>query len=203
MKKNKISKNWINKQRRDIYVRKSKIEGYRSRAIYKLKEIDEKFKILKEVFSVIDLGAAPGSWSQYLSQKIQNGKILAIDLLEFEKINKVEQLIGDFTEETYKQKIREYFNKKVDLVVSDMAVNTTGNKNLDSIVTGELCMDAMNFAKNQLNHKGKFISKLFMGTSFNEIVSEAKNIFKDVRVFKPLSSRKDSKENFIICKILR
>ena len=203
MKKNKISKNWINKQRRDIYVRKSKIEGYRSRAIYKLKEIDEKFKILKEVFSVIDLGAAPGSWSQYLSQKIQNGKILAIDLLEFQKINKVEQLIGDFTEETYKQKIREYFNKKVDLVVSDMAVNTTGNKNLDSIVTGELCMDAMSFAKNQLNHKGKFISKLFMGTSFNEIVSEAKNIFKDVRVFKPLSSRKDSKENFIICKILR
>jgi|TARA_B100000287_G_scaffold244999_1_gene230383 23S rRNA (uridine2552-2'-O)-methyltransferase len=203
LKKNKISKNWINKQRRDIYVRKSKIEGYRSRAIYKLKEIDEKFKILKEVFSVIDLGAAPGSWSQYLSQKIQNGKILAIDLLEFEKINKVEQLIGDFTEETYKQKIREYFNKKVDLVVSDMAVNTTGNKNLDSIVTGELCMDAMSFAKNQLNHKGKFISKLFMGTSFNEIVSEAKNIFKDVRVFKPLSSRKDSKENFIICKILR
>ena len=203
MKKNKISKNWINKQRRDIYVRKSKIEGYRSRAIYKLKEIDEKFKILKEVFSVIDLGAAPGSWSQYLSQKIQNGKILAIDLLEFEKINKVEQLIGDFTEETYKQKIREYFNKKVDLVVSDMAVNTTGNKNLDSIVTGELCMEAMSFAKNQLNHKGKFISKLFMGTSFNEIVSEAKNIFKEVRVFKPLSSRKDSKENFIICKILR
>ena len=203
MKKNKISKNWINKQRRDIYVRKSKIEGYRSRAIYKLKEIDEKFKILKEVVSVIDLGAAPGSWSQYLSQKIQNGKILAIDLLEFEKINKVEQLIGDFTEETYKQKIREYFNKKVDLVVSDMAVNTTGNKNLDSIVTGELCMEAMSFAKNQLNHKGKFISKLFMGTSFNEIVSEAKNIFKDVRVFKPLSSRKDSKENFIICKILR
>ena len=203
MKKNKISKNWINKQRRDIYVRKSKIEGYRSRAIYKLKEIDEKFKILKEVVSVIDLGAAPGSWSQYFSQKIQNGKILAIDLLEFEKINKVEQLIGDFTEETYKQKIREYFNKKVDLVVSDMAVNTTGNKNLDSIVTGELCMEAMSFAKNQLNHKGKFISKLFMGTSFNEIVSEAKNIFKDVRLFKPLSSRKDSKENFIICKILR
>ena len=203
MKKNKISKNWINNQRRDIYVRKSKIEGYRSRAIYKLKEIDEKFKILKEVFTAIDLGAAPGSWSQYLSQNIQNGKILAIDLLEFQKIDKVQQLIGDFTEEISKQNIREYFNKKVDLVVSDMAVNTTGNKNLDSIVTGELCMDAMSFAKKQLNYKGKFISKLFMGTSFKEIVSEAKNIFKEVRVFKPLSSRKDSKENFIICKILR
>ena len=203
MKKNKISKNWINKQRRDIYVRKSKIEGYRSRAIYKLKEIDEKFKILKEVHTAIDLGAAPGSWSQYLSKNIQNGKILAIDLLEFQKINKVHQLIGDFSEEIYKQKIREYFNKKVDLVVSDMAVNTTGNKNLDSIVTGELCIDAMSFAKNQLNQRGKFISKLFMGTSFNEIVSEAKKISKEVRVFKPPSSRKDSKENFIICKILR
>ena len=203
MKKNKISKNWINKQRRDIYVRRSKIEGYRSRAIYKLKEIDEKFKILKEVNTAIDLGAAPGSWSQYLSKNIQNGKILAIDLLEFQKINKVHQLIGDFSEEIYKQKIREYFNKKVDLVVSDMAVNTTGNKNLDSIVTGELCIDAMSFAKNQLNQRGKFISKLFMGTSFNEIVSKAKQIFKEVRVFKPPSSRKDSKENFIICKILR
>ena len=112
MKKNKISKNWINKQRRDIYVRKSKIEGYRSRAIYKLKEIDEKFKILKEVFTAIDLGAAPGSWSQYLSQNIQNGKILAIDLLEFQKINKVDQLIGDFSEEKYKQKIKGIFQQK-------------------------------------------------------------------------------------------
>ena len=203
MKKNKISKNWINKQRRDIYVRKSKIEGYRSRAIYKLKEIDEKFKILNDVITVIDLGAAPGSWSQYLSQSINCGKILAVDILEFQTINKVHQLIGDFTQENSKEKIREFFDKKVDLVVSDMAVNTTGNKNLDSIVTGELCIDAMTFAKGQLNHKGKFISKLFMGTSFQEIVSEAKKIFKEVRVFKPLSSRKDSKENFIICKILR
>ena len=203
MKKNKISKNWINKQHRDIYVRKSKIEGYRSRAIYKLKEIDQKFKILKDVHTAIDLGTAPGSWSQYLSEKILNGKILAIDLLEFKKINKVHQIIGDFSKEESKQKIREYFNKKVDLVVSDMAVNTTGNKNLDSIVTGELCLDAMIFAKNQLNHKGKFISKLFMGSSFNEVVSEAKKIFKEVRVFKPPSSRKDSKESFIICKILR
>ena len=203
MKKNKISKNWINKQHRDIYVRKSKIEGYRSRAIYKLEEIDQKFKILKEVHMAIDLGAAPGSWSQYLSEKILNGKILAIDLLEFKKINKVHQIIGDFSKEESKQKIREYFNKKVDLVVSDMAVNTTGNKNLDSIVTGELCLDAMIFAKSQLNHKGKFISKLFMGSSFNEVVFEAKKIFKEARVFKPPSSRKDSKESFIICKILR
>ena len=203
MKKNRISKNWINKQRRDIYVRQSKIEGYRSRAVYKLKEINDKFKILRNGQSIVDLGGAPGSWSQYLSSTLKNTKLLAIDLLEIQEITNVKIIKGDFTEDIYKKKIKSFFNTKIDLVISDMAVNTTGNKNLDSIVTGELCMDAMSFAKNQLNHKGKFISKLFMGTSFNEIVSEAKNIFKDVRVFKPLSSRKDSKENFIICKILR
>ena len=203
MKKNKISKNWINKQRRDIYVRQSKLEGYRSRAIYKLKEIDEKFKILNQKKSVVDLGAAPGSWSQYLSKKIKKGKIISIDLLQFEPIKNTHQIIGDFTEEKYKTKIKNYFNNKIDVVVSDMAVNTTGNKNLDAIVTGELCIEAMNFSINTLSSKGIFISKIFMGSSFSEVVAAAKKLFKEVRVYKPLSSRKDSKENFIICKFLR
>ncbi len=203
MKKNKISKNWINKQKKDIYVRRSKIEGYRSRAIYKIKEIDEKFKILKNTRLIIDLGAAPGSWSQYFSKKIKNGKILSIDLLEFEPIKNTKQILGDFTDEIYKLKIKNYFSEKVDLIVSDMATNTTGNKNLDSIVTGELCLDAMRFAHEMLNSKGKFVSKIFMGSSFNEIVAEAKKSFKEVRVFKPMSSRKESKESFIICKFLR
>ena len=97
MKKNKISKNWINKQRRDIYVRQSKVEGYRSRAVYKLQEIDEKFKIFKNGISLIDLGAAPGSWSQYAAKKIKNGKILSIDLNEIENIGNTFQLKGDFT----------------------------------------------------------------------------------------------------------
>ena len=203
MKKNKISKNWINKQRRDIYVRQSKIEGYRSRAVYKLKEIDEKFKILNQTRSVVDLGAAPGSWSQYLSKKIKNGKILSIDLLKFEPIKNIHQIVGDFNDERYKTKIKNYFDDKIDVVVSDMAVNTTGNKNLDAIVTGELCLEAMKFALDTVNQKGRFVSKLFMGSSFNEIVADAKKSFKEVRVFKPLSSRKDSKESFIICKFLR
>ena len=203
MKKNKISKNWINRQRRDFYVRQSKLEGFRSRAIYKLKEIDEKFKIINNISTAIDLGAAPGSWSQYLRKKISKGKILSIDILDFDPIKDVYLIKGDFTDEKYQNEIINYFGSKVDLIVSDMAVNTTGNKNLDSIVTGELCIDAMTFAKNQLNYNGKFISKLFMGTSFNEIVSEAKKIFKEVSIFKPPSSRKDSKESFIICKILR
>ena len=203
MKKNRISKDWINKQRRDIFVRKSKVEGYKSRAVYKLQEIDENFKIFKNGTSVIDLGAAPGSWSQYASKKIKNGKILSIDLLDFEKIEKIFQLKGDFTSEIMQEKIKNYFNSKVDVVISDMAVNTTGNKNLDSINTSELCIEAMNFSKDILKKDGKFVSKIFMGSTFNEIIKESKKIFKENKVFKPAASRKDSKESFIICKYLR
>ena len=203
MKKNKISKNWINKQRRDIYVRRSKVEGYRSRAVYKLQEIDQKFRIFKNGMSVIDLGAAPGSWSQYVLKNVKNGKIVSIDCKDFEKIGNIHQIKGDFTDDRYKKEIVDYFGVKVDVVLSDLAVNTTGNKNLDSIYTGELCMEAMKFSKETLKSDGKFISKIFMGSTFNEIVSEAKKIFKENKVFKPLASRKDSKESFIICKFLR
>ena len=203
MKKNKISKNWINKQKRDIFVRQSKIEGYRSRAVYKLQEIDEKFKILKNGISLVDLGAAPGSWSQYVAKKVKSGKILSIDLNEFDQISNIYQLRGDFTDIVQKTTIKNYFGKKVDVVLSDIGINTTGNKNLDSIQTGELCKEAMNFSKEILKTEGKFVSKIFMGSTFNEIVSEAKKIFKESKVFKPLASRKDSKESFIICKFLR
>ena len=203
MKKNRISKNWINKQRRDIYVRRSKVDGYRSRAAYKLIEIDEKFRIFKNGISVIDLGAAPGSWSQYLSKKIKNGKIVSIDLKKIEAIENITQILGDFIEEKNKSKIKDFFKSNVDVVLSDMAVNTTGNKNIDSVHTGELCMEAMLFSKKVLNNDGKFISKIFMGSTFNEIITEAKLIFKEVKVFKPKSSRKNSKESFIICKNLR
>ena len=115
----------------------------------------------------------------------------------------LEYIKGDFSDETHKKIIKNYFGKKVDLIISDMAVNTTGNKSVDSLVTGELCIDAMNFAVELLNKKGSFISKLFMGSSFNEIVALGKKSFKDVDIFKPPSSRKDSKENFIICRNLR
>ena len=203
MKKNKISKNWINKQKRDIYVRQSKIDGYRSRAAYKLLEIDQKFKILKNGISFVDLGAAPGGWSQYAAKNIKNGKILSIDLKKMEKIDNTIQIIGDFTESSCKEKIRSYFKSKVDVIVSDMALNTTGNKNVDSIATGELCKEAIFFTKELLNKNGKFVSKIFMGSTFNEIIKVSKLIFKETRVYKPPSSRKDSKESFIICKNLR
>tara|TARA_B100001250_G_C19806712_1_gene793664 strand:- start:1214 stop:1825 length:612 start_codon:yes stop_codon:yes gene_type:complete len=203
LKKNKISKNWINKQRRDIYVRKSKVEGYRSRAAYKLQEINEKFKILKNGICIVDLGAAPGSWSQLVSRKYKNSKILSIDLKEMEVIENTHQIVGDFTEEYQQKKIIDYFRSKIDVVVSDMAVNTTGNKNVDSLVTGELCIEALNFSTNILKKQGIFVSKIFMGSSFNDIIKISKKKFKQVHIFKPPASRKDSKENFIICKNLR
>tara|TARA_Y100000739_G_scaffold205501_1_gene192765 strand:- start:467 stop:1078 length:612 start_codon:yes stop_codon:yes gene_type:complete len=203
LKKNKFSKNWIIKQKRDIYVKQSKLEGYRSRAVYKLKEINEKFKILKNGISVLDLGAAPGSWSQFISKNFKNSKIVSIDLNEMEKIENIYQIKGDFTDELQQKKIFNYFGGKIDSIVSDMAVNTTGNKNLDAIVTGELTIEALNFSTNMLKKQGNFVSKIFMGSSFNEIVSNAKKNFKEVNVFKPPASRKDSKESFIICKKLR
>ena len=202
MKKNKISKDWINKQKKDIYVRRSKIEGYRSRAVYKLEEIEKKFKIFRNGISVIDLGAAPGGWSQYLSKNIKNAKILSIDLIEMEKINNTFQIKGDFTESDSKKQIKDYFGEKVDIVLSDMAANTTGNKNMDSLVTGELCMEAMDFAKEILKIDGKFVSKIFMGSLFNDILLKAKKSFKKVNIYKPPASRKNSKESFIICKFL-
>ena len=203
MKKNKISKNWINKQKRDIYVRQSKLEGYRSRAVYKLQEIQTKFKVINNGMSIVDLGAAPGSWSEFISRKFKNIKLVAIDLKELDKIENVTYIKGDFTDEITQKKIRKNFDEKIDLVVSDMAANTTGNKNVDSLVTGELSIEAMNFSLKILRKNGIFVSKIFMGSSFNEIVDSAKKNFKEFHVYKPPSSRKESKENFIICKNLR
>ena len=203
MKKNRISKNWINKQKRDIYVRQSQVDGYRARSAYKLIEIDEKFKILKNGISVIDLGASPGSWSQYVSRTVKSGRLVSIDIKGMEEIENTIQIKGDFTDLDTQEKIKALFKSKVDVVVSDMAVNTTGIKDIDAIYTGELAMEAMNFSKEMLVKEGRFVSKIFLGSSFNEIVALGKKLFKEVKVFKPKSSRKESKESFIICKILR
>ena len=203
MKKNRISKNWINKQKRDIYVRQSQVDGYRARSAYKLIEIDEKFKILKNGISVIDLGASPGSWSQYISRTVKSGRLVSIDIKGMEEIENTIQIKADFTDLDSQEKIKSLFKSKVDVVVSDMAVNTTGIKDIDAIYTGELAMEAMNFSKEMLVKEGRFVSKIFLGSSFNEIVALGKKLFKEVKVFKPKSSRKESKESFIICKILR
>ena len=181
----------------------SQVDGYRARSAYKLIEIEEKFKIFKNGNSIIDLGASPGSWSQYVSKTVKSGRLVSIDLKEIEEIDNTIIIKGDFTEMKSKDKIKSLFKKKVDVVLSDMAVNTTGIKDIDAIYTGELAMEAMNFAKEMLVKEGRFVSKIFLGSSFNEIVALGKKIFKEVKVFKPKSSRKESKESFIICKTLR
>ena len=193
----------MNKQRRDTYVRQSKVDGYRARSAYKLIEIDEKFKVFKGGICVIDIGAAPGSWSQYASKVVRNGKIISIDLKKMEMIKNTAQIMGDFTETNIQNKIKTYLKKGADVIMSDMAVNTTGIKDIDAIQTGELCKEAMIFSRDVMSEKGFFISKIFMGSTFNEIVALGKKTFKEVKVFKPKSSRKDSKESFIICKNLR
>ena len=184
-------------------MRQSKVDGYRARSAYKLIEINEKFKIFKGGIVVVDIGAAPGSWSQYASKVVKSGKIISIDLKEMKEIKNTIQIKGDFTENGIQNQIKDRLNKKPDVVMSDMAVNTTGIKNVDSIQTGELCMKAMIFSKEVISEKGFFISKIFMGSTFNEIVALGKKIFKEVKVFKPKSSRKDSKESFIICRKIR
>ena len=203
MKKNKISKNWVNKQRRDIYVRQSKVDGYRARSAYKLIEIDEKFKIFKGGLLIIDIGAAPGSWSQYALKASKNSKLISVDLKKMEPIGNSIQIQGDFIDDKTQEEIKKNLNSKVDVVMSDMAVDTTGIKNIDSIQTGELCKEAMSFAKDLMKENAYFISKIFMGGIFNEIVADGKKYFKEVKVFKPKSSRKDSKESFIVCRKIR
>jgi len=203
LRKNKISKNWINEQNRDIYVRESRYQGYRSRSAFKLIEIDQKFHFLSKSRSLLDLGSVPGSWSQVASKKIKNGKILSVDIKEMLPIDNIVFLKGDFAKLETQTKIMNFFNTSIDTVVSDMSSNTTGNKELDSLRTGNLCLNALEFSRKILKTNAYFVSKIFMGTIFKEIQIRAKEIFKEVLIFKPNSSRKESKEIYIFCRNLK
>ena len=151
--------------------------------------------------NLIDLVSFPGGWSQVSRSKIIKGKILAIDIKKMETITGVDFLNYDFRDqEIYNKIIGIFSNEQIDVVISDMATNTSGNKDLDSIQTGDLCLEAMNLASRILNENGVFISKIFMGVSYNEINSKAKKNFKKVVIFKPKSSRKESREVYIYCK---
>ena len=200
MKKNKISKNWIIKQHRDPFFKQSKIQGYKSRSAFKLVEMNEKFKFLNQNSYLLDLGSSPGGWSQVAAKKITKGKILAIDIKLMNKIEKVHFLQRNLFDATVYDKILTYFDKKIDVVLSDMAADTTGNKNLDSYRTGELCLRGMDLALKILNKDGVFLSKLFMGSIFAEIHKKANKYFKKVDKYKPLSSKQKSKEIYIYCK---
>ena len=200
MKKKKSLNQFLAKRKKDPFFKKSKIQGYRSRSAFKILEMDKKFKFFKKNALLLDLGSAPGGWSQVAEKKITKGKILGVDIRPMEKINSVDFIQGDFSEKNILLRIKSYFNYKVDIVLSDMAVNTSGNKSLDSYRTGELCLNSMDLAKEILSSEGIFLSKVFMGTIFNEINQKAKTSFKNVVIYKPLSSKKESKEIYIFCK---
>ena len=199
-KKRKVSSTrWLQRQLNDPYVKQSKAEGRRSRAAYKLIQIDEKFKILKPNQTVLDLGAAPGSWSEVIAS-ISNTKVIAIDKLDMDPMSGVKVLKLDLSTEEAFNKIKEYLNKKVDVVLSDMASDTTGHKSTDHIRTQELAELAADYAINFLKKGGSFCSKVFQGGTHQALLELLKKNFETVKHFKPEASRKESPENYVIAK---
>ena len=200
----KSSAAWIQRQATDPYVARAQKEGYRARAAYKIIEMNEKYHFFKNGQVVVDLGAAPGSWSQYVAREFPKTKIFAMDLLEIKPINGVEFYQGDFTTDEALRWLEERLNLKnesvgtVDVVMSDMAPNTVGHKKTDHIRQMVLLEYAFDFALRALKKDGTFIAKSFTGGATNDLVKQIKQHFKDVHYIKPPSSRKDSVEMFIV-----
>jgi 23S rRNA (uridine2552-2'-O)-methyltransferase len=202
-KRAKKSRTWVIKQHRDQYFKKAKVLGYKSRAAFKLIELNKKFNFIKKNSNLLDIGSTPGGWSQVASKIITTGKILAVDITPMEELDNVIFLNNNFLEEKTQEKILNIFNTKINIIISDMAENTTGNKSIDSIRTNSLCSEVINFSLKILDQKGTLICKLFMGEDFLEVKNLAKNNFKKVDFFKPESSRSESKETYIVCSSLK
>ncbi len=199
------SKEWLARQLNDPYVAKAKLDGYRSRSAYKLLEINEKFNLLKPGMKLVDLGAAPGGWSQVAAKIIKsdgsgsnNSMIVAVDLLDIEPIIGVDCLQKDFYAEGTEEMIIKMLDGNADIVMSDMAANTTGHATTDHIRTLDLCEHAIDFALKVLKPGGHFIAKIFRGGTENSVLNRIKLNFHKVRHFKPSSSRKESVEVYLI-----
>ena len=202
-KRVKKSNTWKIKQHRDQFFKRSKLLGFRSRASFKLIEINKKYNFIKSNTNLLDLGSFPGGWSQVAAKMIYTGKIMSVDIKEMKPLKNVEFLKGDIMKNETKLAVNSYFKSNLDVIISDMAADTTGNKSLDSIRTNQLCADIINFSKEILKPKGVLVSKLFMGEDFIEVKNLAKSVFKKVNFFKPKSSRKESKETYLHCEILK
>ncbi|WP_064429455.1 RlmE family RNA methyltransferase [Rickettsia sp. Tenjiku01] len=198
------SSNWLRRQLNDPYVAKARIDGFRSRAAYKLLEIHEKFKLFTPNMKIVDLGAAPGGWSQVASKLIKasdnnlNNKIISIDMLEIEHVAGVEFFQKDFFEADTEELIIQALDGRADIVMSDMASNTIGHKATDHIRTLLLCEQAFEFALKVLKPSGHFIAKIFRGGAENELLHKVKREFKTVKHFKPSSSRSESTEIYLV-----
>ncbi len=194
-KKNKKNKEWVNRHLNDPYVKKAKGQGYRSRAVYKLEEIDKQDKLIRPQALIADLGSAPGGWSQYISRKKVGNAVIAVDLLPMEPVEGVDFIQGDFTEpEILEQMLNLTDGKQFDLVISDMAPNITGIRDVDD-AKYEIILDAvLAFCDVNLKPNGHLLVKLFEGNAAHLYRAKTKTLFKRGVVRKPLASRSNSKE---------
>lgn len=192
------STRWLERQLNDPYVRKAKAEGYRSRAAYKLLELDERFGLLKGAKAVVDLGIAPGGWSQVVRRKVPQGRVVGIDLLPTDPIDGVTILQMDFMDETAPDRLKEALGGEADLVLSDMAANTVGHQQTDHLRTMALVEAGLLFATEVLRPGGAYVAKVLAGGADNQLVAEMKRHFTAVKHAKPPASRKDSSEWYVI-----
>ncbi len=200
MKSSKTSKRWLKEHFADEYVMKAQKEGYRSRAAYKLLEIQEKDRIIKQGMTVIDLGAAPGSWSMIAKQLVgSKGEVIALDILPMDPIVGVNVIQGDFTDdEVYQKLLKMVENSPVDLVISDMAPNISGIKGVDQARSVHLVELAWELAQQVLKPKGVFLAKVFQGSGVEELIAELRPRFKKLKIRKPKASRARSREVYIL-----
>lgn len=201
-KRSSSSSRWLQRQARDPYVLKSRKEGYRSRAAYKLLELDDQFHFLKPTKHLVDLGAAPGGWLQVAIEKMKpatsGSKLIGVDLLQIEPLDHATLIEGDFTsDEVYKQ-LTELCPEKVDIILSDMSPSTTGHSSTDHIRIISLCEIAWDFAKNYLAEDGTFIMKVFQGGTMADLLKDLKPHFTKVKHVKPPASRKESSELYLV-----
>jgi 23S rRNA (uridine2552-2'-O)-methyltransferase len=202
MKKSKSSKRWLKEHFSDIHVKRAKQEGFRARSVYKLIEIQERYKIIKPNMNIVDLGAAPGGWSEYLAQLIDSkGKIFALDILLMQPIKGVDFICGDFTqEEVVKELHARLDGQKIDVVLSDMAPNFTGLRVVDQAQTVDLVERALFFAQMVLKTRGVFLTKIFQGGGFDNFLKSLRQSFGEVKVVKPDASRSRSSEVFLLAR---
>jgi 23S rRNA (uridine2552-2'-O)-methyltransferase len=192
------STRWLERQLNDPYVKRAKAENYRSRAAYKLIELDERFGFLRGVTSVVDLGIAPGGWSQVVRRKIPRAKVVGIDLLPTDPIDGVTILEMDFMDENAPARLREALGEQADLVLSDMAANTVGHSQTDHLRTMALVEAGLDFAEGVLRPGGAFVAKVLAGGADSALVAQLKRRFATVKHAKPPASRKDSSEWYVV-----
>ncbi len=193
------SNRWIARQDKDPYVKQARAAGYRARAAFKLLELDEKDRLLRPGLKVVDLGAAPGSWAQVAAEKVgDSGRVVALDILPMDALPGVEIIEGDFREAEALEALEAAVGERVDLVLSDMAPNLSGIAASDQARSMHLAELAMDFARQWLAPNGRFVVKLFQGEGFDEFIREARATFRAVRVRKPKSSRRESREVYLV-----